>query len=87
MADKEKSRRPEGLFSMLCSSHSIADTPFKQQRMKAWQPILTPVKVIGIFLILGIIFIPVGTSLLASSQKVLIFAWIYDLLPSSCVDL
>jgi hypothetical protein len=57
MADKEKSRRPE-------------DTPFKQQRMKAWQPILTPVKVIVIFLIIGIIFVPVGTSLLASSKKI-----------------
>lgn len=57
MADKEKSRRPE-------------DTPFKQQRMKAWQPILTPIKVIVIFLVIGIIFVPVGTSLLSSSKKV-----------------
>mmetsp|Transcript_1389 Transcript_1389/g.1394 ORF Transcript_1389/g.1394 Transcript_1389/m.1394 type:complete len:364 (-) Transcript_1389:383-1474(-) len=57
MADKEKSRRPE-------------DTPFKQQRMKAWQPILTPIKVIAIFLIIGIIFVPVGTSLLSSSKKI-----------------
>jgi hypothetical protein len=48
----------------------LIDTPFKQQRMKAWQPILTPVKVIVIFLIIGIIFVPVGTSLLASSKKV-----------------
>ena len=77
MADKEKekSRRPEGFeirFFFLASLNflSFLDTPFKQQRMKAWQPILTPIKVIVIFLIIGIIFIPVGTSLLSSSKKV-----------------
>ena len=47
-----------------------SDTPFKQQRMAAWQPILTPVKVIAIFLVIGIVFIPVGTSLLDSSKGV-----------------
>lgn len=55
--EKEKSRKPE-------------DTPFKQQRMKAWQPILTPVKVIIIFLVIGIIFVPVGTTLLQASKEI-----------------
>lgn len=68
MADKEKSRRPE-------------DTPFKQQRMKAWQPILTPIKVIAIFLIIGIIFVPVGTSLLSSSKKVTEL-FLFNLIPT-----
>jgi hypothetical protein len=48
------------------------DTPFKQQRMTAWQPILTPIKVIAIFIVIGIIFVPVGVSLLESSKEVLI---------------
>lgn len=39
--------------------------------MKAWQPILTPMMVIGIFLVVGIVFIPVGISLMAVSNEVL----------------
>ena len=46
------------------------DTPFKQQRMPSWQPILTPIKVIGIFLVIGIIFIPVGVALINASKNV-----------------
>ena len=46
------------------------DTPFKQQKMPAWQPILTPIKVIAIFAIVGVIFVPVGVSLLATSNKI-----------------
>lgn len=66
MADREeKSRRPD-------------DTPFKQQRMASWQPILTPIKVIIIFLVIGIVFIPVGTSLLASSKEIYEKTIVYD---------
>ena len=55
--ENEKSRRP-------------ADTPFKQQRMAAWQPVLTPIKVILIFFVIGIVFIPVGVTLLDESNNV-----------------
>ena len=57
MVDEGPSRRPE-------------DTAFKQQRLKAWQPILTPNWVIGTFLIVGVIFVPVGLSLKAESDNV-----------------
>lgn len=50
-----QSRRPE-------------DTPFKQQRMPAWQPILTPKVVIVLFSIIGIMFIPIGVACLSASQ-------------------
>lgn len=46
------------------------DDPFRQQRMKAWQPIMTPWKVIILFTTIGIAFIPTGTTLLSSSNKV-----------------
>lgn len=51
-----KSRKPE-------------DTPFKQQRLAALQPILTPYKVIAIFFAIGIIFVPVGVKLLNISES------------------
>eukprot|EP01041_Mallomonas_annulata_P005651 gene5651-11401_t len=57
MADAPpKSRKPE-------------DTPFKQQKLKAWQPILTPNKVIAIFLTIGVIFVPVGVKLFQDSSS------------------
>eukprot|EP00744_Colponema_vietnamica_P001156 GILI01001945.1.p1 GENE.GILI01001945.1~~GILI01001945.1.p1 ORF type:complete len:303 (-),score=75.90 GILI01001945.1:379-1287(-) len=51
-------------------SRRPANTPFKQQRLKAWQPILTPAWVISSFAIVGIVFIPVGVVLLVTSQSV-----------------
>jgi len=45
-------------------------TDFKQQKLPAWQPILTPIPVIIIFMIIGVIFIPVGYFLYHTSQSV-----------------
>jgi len=47
-----------------------ADTAFKQQRLKSWQPLLTPKNVIPIFFIIGIIFLPIGIALYVSSESV-----------------
>jgi len=46
------------------------NTAFKQQRLKAWQPILTPKPVIFSFLIIGIVFIPIGAGIVYSSNQV-----------------
>ncbi|KAI8906860.1 CDC50/LEM3 family, partial [Gorgonomyces haynaldii] len=46
------------------------DTAFKQQRLKSWQPLLTPKTVIPTFFIVGLIFIPVGIGLYIASSKV-----------------
>ncbi|TVY82402.1 Meiotically up-regulated protein [Lachnellula suecica] len=54
---KEKSRRP-------------ANTAFRQQRLKAWQPILTPKTVLPLFFAIGIIFAPIGGGLLYASAVV-----------------
>lgn len=53
-----------------CLSYVHADTPFKQQKLKAWQPILTPNWVIGSFALVGLIFIPIGIILHTESDNV-----------------
>lgn len=49
---------------------ALADTAFKQQRLKAWQPILTPRSVLPTFFILGLIFAPIGAVLYYFSSTV-----------------
>ncbi|KAF2810746.1 Lem3/Cdc50 [Mytilinidion resinicola] len=56
-AKKTKSRRP-------------ANTAFRQQRLKAWQPILTPKTVLPLFFIVGILFAPIGGLLIWASSQV-----------------
>ncbi|KAI1350284.1 CDC50 family protein [Xylaria sp. FL0043] len=55
--EKKTSRRP-------------ANTAFRQQRLKAWQPILTPKNVIWIFFVLGIFAAVVGGLLIYASRMV-----------------
>lgn len=47
-----------------------ANTAFKQQRLKAWQPILTPATVLPTFFLVGLIFVPLGGVLLWGSNQV-----------------
>lgn len=54
---KEKSRKP-------------GNTAFRQQRLKAWQPILTPKTVLPLFFVVGVIFAPIGGLLLYASAQV-----------------
>ncbi|ODV96840.1 hypothetical protein PACTADRAFT_48648 [Pachysolen tannophilus NRRL Y-2460] len=54
---KPKNRRPK-------------ENAFTQQKLKAYNPILTPKTVIPIFFILAIIFIPLGAGMLYGSAKV-----------------
>lgn len=46
------------------------DTNFKQQRLKAWQPILTASTALPLFFTIGVVFIPIGAVLLVASDKV-----------------
>ncbi|KAG0371028.1 LEM3/CDC50 family protein [Gamsiella multidivaricata] len=57
MSTEAKSRKP-------------ANTAFKQQRLKAWQPILTPKTVLPTFILVGILFAPIGGLLLWASDTV-----------------
>ncbi|XP_030762405.1 cell cycle control protein 50A isoform X1 [Sitophilus oryzae] len=47
-----------------------SDSAFKQQKLPAWQPILTAGTVLPTFFVIGIAFIPVGISLLYFSDEV-----------------
>lgn len=55
----------------------VVSNPFKQQKLPAWQPILTPKAVIISFFVIGLIFVPLGIGLVFSSNQVsLTFMWI-----------
>ncbi|WAR02561.1 CC50A-like protein [Mya arenaria] len=56
-AEKTQSRRPK-------------DTKLKQQRLPAWQPILTAGTVLPAFFAIGIAFIPLGVILLVTSNDI-----------------
>ncbi|GIY73499.1 cell cycle control protein 50A [Caerostris darwini] len=47
-----------------------SNSAFKQQKLPAWQPILTAGTVLPTFFIIGLAFIPVGIGLLVSSDQV-----------------
>ncbi|EPY53119.1 CDC50 domain-containing protein [Schizosaccharomyces cryophilus OY26] len=51
-------------------SRAPPNTSFRQQRIKSWQPLLTPKTVLPLFFILGIIFGPLGGGLLYASSTV-----------------
>ena len=46
------------------------DTDFQQQRLRAWQPALTPGWVVSVFVLLGVLFIPIGAALVYASTTV-----------------
>ncbi len=50
----------------------LIDTAFRQQRLPAWRPILTPQNVIPILFAIGVFFIPLGVLFLISSAGVII---------------
>jgi hypothetical protein len=43
---------------------------FTQQRLRAWQPILSPVAVVALYLVVGVVFIGLGAFLFMSSQAI-----------------
>lgn len=46
------------------------NTAFKQQRLPAWQPILTAGTVLPAFFTIGLIFIPIGIGLYVTSNNI-----------------
>ena len=59
-------------MSLLAESKSRRplDTPFRQQTLKAWRPILTPKVVVLTFFLVGCVFIPIGCVIITESDKV-----------------
>lgn len=65
-------------------SRKPADTAFKQQRLPAWQPIITAQTALPVFLVIGIVFIPIGIGLVVTSNGVLEFD--LDYTDTNCVS-
>uniref|UniRef100_A0A7G3ABB7 Putative cell cycle control protein n=1 Tax=Lutzomyia longipalpis TaxID=7200 RepID=A0A7G3ABB7_LUTLO len=59
-----------GESEVTVKSKRPSDSAFKQQRLPAWQPVLTAGTVLPTFFIIGIAFIPVGVALLYFSDNV-----------------
>lgn len=55
--DEEHSNRP-------------LNRPYYQQTMRAWYPLLTPWRAVGAYLLLGLIFVPLGAFLLEDADEV-----------------
>lgn len=60
----------ENIFLLFINLSSSTDSAFKQQRLPAWQPVLTAGTVLPAFFVIGIAFIPVGVALLYFSNAV-----------------
>jgi hypothetical protein len=54
------------------------ETPWTQQCIPAWQPLLTPRHIIIIFVVLGVVFLPIGVGLTISSNNVKEYTARYD---------
>jgi len=70
----DQSKRPE-------------DSAFKQQRLKAWQPLLTPFWVIATFFVIGILFLILGGFIIKYSKDVVEIEQQYDtdcVAPANC---
>jgi hypothetical protein len=52
------------------SSNRPQDNAFQQQKLKAWQPLLTPNWVIGTFSIVGLLFVIIGPIILDASNGI-----------------
>ncbi|XBW35404.1 hypothetical protein QEN19_000970 [Hanseniaspora menglaensis] len=59
-----------GNIGMVSNDKKPPNTAFRQQRLKAWQPILSPLTMIPTLLIVTIVFVPIGIGLLVSVLRV-----------------
>ncbi|XP_022217081.2 cell cycle control protein 50A [Drosophila obscura] len=61
-------RQGEGEADVAPKSKRPSDSAFKQQRLPAWQPVLTARTVLPTFFVIGVLFIPIGVVLLHLSN-------------------
>lgn len=59
-----------GLGGTAIRTRKPDNTAFKQQRLPAWQPILTAGTVLPAFFVIGLIFIPIGIGLYVTSNNI-----------------
>ncbi|XP_030574562.1 cell cycle control protein 50A-like [Archocentrus centrarchus] len=76
MASSYNAKEEDGHHSGASSGAGAAknrkpdNTAFKQQRLPAWQPILTAGSVLPAFFVIGLIFIPIGIGLYVTSNNI-----------------
>ncbi|XP_041109688.1 cell cycle control protein 50A-like isoform X2 [Polyodon spathula] len=78
MASSYNAKEEDGQLSGAAGSGGVGaakskkpdNTAFKQQRLPAWQPILTAGTVLPAFFVIGLIFIPIGIGLLVTSNNI-----------------
>mmetsp|Transcript_20255 Transcript_20255/g.39342 ORF Transcript_20255/g.39342 Transcript_20255/m.39342 type:complete len:408 (+) Transcript_20255:81-1304(+) len=68
------------------STNRPSDSAFKQQRLRAWQPILTPPAVIGSLGAVAVVFIAVGAAIMSASSGVVSIDVRYDELCKSYLE-
>lgn len=71
-SDTELTKKPKGFIQCSTFIHPL-ESAFRQQRLPAWQPILTPHNVIPTLFILAFIFIPLGVIFVTFSSQALDF--------------
>ncbi|XP_061479136.1 cell cycle control protein 50A [Rhineura floridana] len=59
-----------GVVGAGVKSRKPDNTAFKQQRLPAWQPILTAGTVLPAFFVIGLIFIPIGIGIFVTSNNI-----------------
>ncbi|XP_029451470.1 cell cycle control protein 50A [Rhinatrema bivittatum] len=68
---KEEDGHPSGAGpGAPAKSRKPDNTAFKQQRLPAWQPILTAGTVLPAFFVIGLIFIPIGIGIFVTSNNI-----------------
>lgn len=69
-SETEQRNTSEGDSVSKSNSKISSNDAFRQQRLKAWQPMLTARSVLPFFALLGVVFIPVGVGLFIASNNV-----------------
>ncbi|PAA47597.1 hypothetical protein BOX15_Mlig007709g1 [Macrostomum lignano] len=69
-AEPEKPAEPKEAEADSGAVRKPNDSRFHQQRLPAWQPLLTAKPAFCLFFIIGIVFVPLGAFLLTTSQSV-----------------
>ncbi|KAK6457742.1 ligand-effect modulator 3 family [Scheffersomyces xylosifermentans] len=81
--EDEDDNNIEDATSNIHKSRKPPNTAFRQQRLKAWQPILTPRSVIPFLFVLAVIFAPLGIAIIHTTYNVQVLSVDY----SQCHDL
>ncbi|KAM3165596.1 Cell division control protein 50 [Lachancea thermotolerans] len=67
---KRAAKDSQSSESLTTKSRKPPNTAFRQQRLKAWQPILSPQSVLPLLILISAIFAPIGVALIITANNV-----------------